>query len=345
MGPRLSNPEEIDRAIRNLRVRIQDVEALALGQVSFDDMRVQNVIGNIRRTILEAFGGGSEEYQRHFHHEIWDGPHSVSISESAKQRAFQAGIPRTIAMLDGLVADLESRRQLLGSPSKPVGRPFDGVGMHPAIRTAAEALYESRHYAQAVFEAGKVLVNLVKQKTGRFDLDGADLMLKAFRPEKPLLTFNPMRTETETGEQQGLMFLFAGVVLALRNPRAHDTVVDSGDEARDYLLTISRLAHRLDGAVLVDGELHLWIDYQGPNEDEIERVGAEVWFTTPGGGREGRLVKRYGANQMTLLTYDLRALKCQAVDAELDGWPGLVDFNVRCTLSWAGLRQLGLLPT
>ena len=122
-----------------------------------DDMRVQNVIGNIRKTSPRH----SVEVQRStsdIHHETW----TVRIalrSESAKQRAFQAGVPRTIAMLDGSVADLESRRQLLGSPSKPVGRPFDGVGMHPAIRTVAEACTDSRHYAQVLFEAGKVLVN------------------------------------------------------------------------------------------------------------------------------------------------------------------------------------------
>jgi uncharacterized protein (TIGR02391 family) len=253
MGSKLSSLEDIDRAIRNLQVRIREVEQLAYDQVHFDDMRVQNATGNIRKTILETFGPGSEEYRRYFHHEIWDGPHSVSISDAGKQRAFQAGIPRTIAMLNDLLADLENRRRRLTGPRRPPGRSFDHVGMHPAIRAAAEGLYESQHYAQAVFEAGKALVNLVKMKSGRTDLDGCDLMMKVFSPERPVLAFNKMQTETEIGEQRGLMFFFAGTVLALRNPRAHDAMVDGGEEARDHLLTISRLAHRLEGATRVDG--------------------------------------------------------------------------------------------
>jgi uncharacterized protein (TIGR02391 family) len=339
----LGSSEDIQHAIGRLRTRIEEVEALARDEVSHGDVRVQNVISNIRRTILEIFGGGSREYREHVNHDIWDGPYVSPMSAIAEQRAFRAGLPRTIAMLEGLIANLEDRQRQLEGPSTSAAA-LDERDLHPRIAEVSRDLYRDRHYSHAVFEACKVLVNLVKKKAGRPEWDGSDLMLKAFSPDKPVLQFNPMKTETEVGEQRGLMFLFAGVVLAIRNPRAHDAIGDSAEEARDYLVAISRLVHRLDGAVLVDGELHLWLDYQGANEDEVECGGAEIWFTTPGGGPQVALKKRYGANQTILLKHRLQGLRCAAVDTALDGWPDLVDFDVRCQLSWTQLQQLGLLP-
>jgi hypothetical protein len=39
-----------------------------------------------------------------------------------------------------------------------------------------------------------------------------------------VLKFSDQSTETERSEQQGMMYLFAGAMLAIRNPRAHGII-------------------------------------------------------------------------------------------------------------------------
>src|SRR5262245_30991048 len=122
MASRPLSDEEIRRAISLLNIRIEEVEALARDDVRHVDIGVANVISNIRKTIRETFGTRSPEYRAHVNHEIWDGPFTSPMPETAKQRAFRAGIPRTVTMLGALVATLE--RGQVGDV-KSSGRPFD----------------------------------------------------------------------------------------------------------------------------------------------------------------------------------------------------------------------------
>jgi len=118
--------------------------------------------------------------------------------------------------------------------------------LHPRIWGPASALFQNRHYPQAVFDASKALVNLVKEKAGRKDLDGANLMRTVFSAKDPVLAFNELRDESEKDEQEGMMHLFEGAALAIRNPRAHTFLADSRDRALQYLRLLSLLATLLD---------------------------------------------------------------------------------------------------
>lgn len=81
------------------------------------------------------------------------------------------------------------------------------------------------------------------------DRDGADLMRFVFSRNNPVLAFNALADETDRSEQEGLMHLFeGGVMLALRNPRAHALLDDSPEMALEYIAFISMLAKRLDQA-------------------------------------------------------------------------------------------------
>jgi uncharacterized protein (TIGR02391 family) len=56
-------------------------------------------------------------------------------------------------------------------------------------------------------------------------------------------------TLSEKDEQKGLQFLFAGSMLAVRNPRGHEYAVhDSPDECLDHLALASMLLRRLQAA-------------------------------------------------------------------------------------------------
>lgn len=81
--------------------------------------------------------------------------------------------------------------------------------------------------------------------------DGAALMLTVFSQKSPILAFNDLVDRTDEDEQQGMMFLFAGMALAVRNPRSHALDADSPEAALDALSFLSLLMKRLDAAKLV----------------------------------------------------------------------------------------------
>lgn len=125
---------------------------------------------------------------------------------------------------------------------------FKSLDLHPAIRGASARLYEDRHYRNAVFDASLKLEELVQEKSGRHDLNGAGLMTKVFSPNDPIVAFNDLQDRTDRDEQEGMMHLFLGIVLALRNPRAHALSDDLPDQALECLALLSFLAKRLDQA-------------------------------------------------------------------------------------------------
>ena len=104
------------------------------------------------------------------------------------------------------------------------------------------------HYAHAVEDACKVLDGLVKTRSGRHGLSGTELMQQVFSPNKPVLKFNDIASDTDKSEQRGMMFLYSGAMLALRNPRAHEIVEDNPEKALEYIAFLSLLVKSLDKA-------------------------------------------------------------------------------------------------
>jgi uncharacterized protein (TIGR02391 family) len=96
-----------------------------------------------------------------------------------------------------------------------------------------------------------VLVDAVKRKSARQDLDGTDLMRKVFSRRNSALAFNQLADQSDEDEQEGLMHLFEGAVLAIRNPRGHRPgMADDPALALEYLSLLSLLMGRLDASVV-----------------------------------------------------------------------------------------------
>jgi hypothetical protein len=64
-------------------------------------------------------------------------------------------------------------------------------------------------------------------------------MTSVFSKNKPILAFNNLTDRTEQDEQEGMIHLFMGAVLALRNPRSHALLVDSPEHALEYIAFLS----------------------------------------------------------------------------------------------------------
>ena len=127
---------------------------------------------------------------------------------------------------------------------------FDAYKFHSAINTHCRELYGQGNYFHAVFEATKVYNSLVKSKARSTD-DGENLMLKEWSPNKGVLKITLSSSETDTNFQDGVKFLSAGLMRAVRNPTAHEPALDwpiNEQDATDILSLVSFLLRQYDKA-------------------------------------------------------------------------------------------------
>jgi len=244
---------EIDKAIAKVWKRIAEIEALRTEEVGWTDARVTNVQDAISNTVRDVFGQDSPQFNRHGHFRINDGPaRRKGLRENPKQHyqavqtTFVRRIPDAITRLEGLITQLHESREELAEPQAAPRIAFETRSLNPAIANAAAALYRDGHYLQAVFDASKVLIALVKTASARTDLDGADLMRTAFSPKAPILVFN---ADPSDSEQEGMMCLYAGAVMAIRNPGGHRVgTTEQPERALQHLELLSLLVDRLSEA-------------------------------------------------------------------------------------------------
>lgn len=245
--------EEIDRGIEKLKRWVGELNAIDPNVTPHGDASIENLTHRIRESIREVFGEHSPEFRKYKFIVIAHGDipsfsfmDDKRIIDAAIQRKFADGIPHTIKILDGLIDWLNEKRGDLKSnthtnPKTNIG----GMDMHPRIAEVCGDLYQDEHYADAVFNASKALVNYVKERSGKFDLDGASLMRTVFSKNDPTLAFNDLQDQSDLDEQEGMMHLFEGAVLALRNPRGHSFRYDTPERALEYIGLLSMLAKRL----------------------------------------------------------------------------------------------------
>lgn len=128
--------------------------------------------------------------------------------------------------------------------------PFDARDVHADLPPDVRALFDNGHYAQATFEAFKFVDEEVQRVSGNPDF-GKSLMMRVFGGTPPQLPLNEAATLTDQSEQEGFKFLFAGGVMAIRNPRGHKSgLADDPDTCLDHLSFASMLLRKLDSASL-----------------------------------------------------------------------------------------------
>ena len=129
-----------------------------------------------------------------------------------------------------------------------VRHPFELRDIHDSLPNIVRTLFDDGHYSQATFEAFK-FIDKVIQKLSRTSESGFKLMMQAFAgtPASVVLTGNTSASEQD--EQKGFMFIFAGAMLAIRNPRGHEvSLSDAPDVCLDHLSLASLLLRRLEEA-------------------------------------------------------------------------------------------------
>lgn len=126
------------------------------------------------------------------------------------------------------------------------------MGLHPKIREVSEKLFVDGHYSQAIFETFKRVNNAVKEKSGLHHKDGQSLMANAFSGNPPPLALTALQTQSEKDEQEGFKLLFMGAMSGIRNPKAHDHIIQRDPyRTLHYLAFASLLMSRLDESVRI----------------------------------------------------------------------------------------------
>jgi uncharacterized protein (TIGR02391 family) len=246
------SPQQLKQAIPKLERRITELKAIDVAAVRRrGEPQFEAIETKIDATLMEIFGSDTIDYERYKIRDLDTASinmmHETSIS--AVIEGYRRGITNAISNLQTAIDIIKENLQDLGeTPDGRAGRAFDELDIHPGIKGAVGKLFRDGHYSNAIEDACKALNKMVQTRSGRPDLTGTSLMQQVFSPKVPVLRFNKLQTESDRDEQQGLMFLYAGAMLALRNPRAHELIRDDSEQSLEYVGFLSLLAKLLDRA-------------------------------------------------------------------------------------------------
>jgi len=242
--------EELDRAVSKLGKRIAELEGLDMRVATRDHSAADSVaVSNVKEAIREVFGSNSPEFREHEHVSMWSGGMWMGMEDHQVLAAKENGRRKMVGILQGLIARLNEKREELGAGSAPTPKGYLAyLNLHPRIQDVAADLFNDGYHWEAVFAAAKALVNYVKERSGQDRLDGAPLMRTVFSRNAPILMFNEIKDQTDGDEQEGMMHLFEGVVLGIRNPGGHSFPEGPEQRAVEYLSLISLLAYRVQEA-------------------------------------------------------------------------------------------------
>ena len=128
---------------------------------------------------------------------------------------------------------------------------FDKMQFHSKVIEVSKSLFIDGHYKQAILESYIALNNLVKDKSGS-TLDGKALMSEIFSEKAPVIKLNDLLDRNDKDEQEGFKFLYMGAIVGVRNPKAHDNIVQSDPyRTLEYLSLVSLLMKRVDEGKVV----------------------------------------------------------------------------------------------
>jgi uncharacterized protein (TIGR02391 family) len=146
---------------------------------------------------------------------------------------------------------LESSGASNSSINKELLAEFSSRSFHAEIIKHSKVLFLQGHYFHAIFEACKVDNKQVQAKSMSLK-DGQALMLDVWGADSGVLKVTPCQSETDKNTQNGIKFLSAGLMQAIRNPTAHEPAIDwpiNKQDCLDLLGFISYLFRQLDSAV------------------------------------------------------------------------------------------------
>jgi uncharacterized protein (TIGR02391 family) len=243
--------ERMKAAIPILKHRIAELRGIDVDKIhERGEARLDALEQKIDRTLEDIFGCDTMEY--HLHRVLLDtASKSILYPTTIDQirEGYKKGIELAIENLDKIIKLLEEKVGDLAMADSIYGsalRAFHDLDIHPEVLTAVSDLLENGYYQKAIEAASNALDSLVKHRSGIHELEGAELMQHVFNEKDPVLQFNKRETESERNNQQGMMCLYSGVILALGNPGNNEFIGNDPEKALELIAFISLLAKALD---------------------------------------------------------------------------------------------------
>ncbi len=147
----------------------------------------------------------------------------------------------------GWKASLENKNEL---ERLALSQVYDRMVTNEQLREVTRKRFLDGHYSDSVEAALKCVDNSVRDRSGLVDASGAHLMWTAFSEKAPVLSLNALISESDKNAQRGYMHIFAGTMMGIRNPRAHEhDLVDNAEAALESLILANHLMRMLDGAI------------------------------------------------------------------------------------------------
>lgn len=110
----------------------------------------------------------------------------------------------------------------------------------PELWGAIANSYTSENYTNAIKDAMSYLTEILRDKSGE-DGDGYQLVGKALGGNPPKIQVNKLQTETERNIQKGIEETLRGIYRFIRNPRSHEQINDSKEDADSIILFVNYL--------------------------------------------------------------------------------------------------------
>jgi uncharacterized protein (TIGR02391 family) len=249
-------PIQMSQALPRLERRLKNLEEFTASgskeEVSASAKALQQKYDD---TLIEIFGSDTLEYQRFQLSSFYESSSAIAIASFGAPRRslaeeiepYKKGVAKGAKTLRTIIELFTEKLNESGTIASSV-RTLESLDLHPQIADASVDLFKGGHFANAIEDACKVLDMLVKMKSKRSDPSGTELMQMVFSPKAPLVKFNDQSNDSEKSEQQGMMFLYAGAMLAFRNPRAHGLLNDDPVVALEIIGFVNFLAKALDRA-------------------------------------------------------------------------------------------------
>jgi len=140
--------------------------------------------------------------------------------------------------LEGLEKILRENGISLSSRRPEEERAFHLRAYHHEVVRHSKELFVSGNFFHAVFEATKAYNNAVKQKS-LSTLDGEKLINSVFSSDKGVLKVTACVTETDLNIQDGIRYMSAGLMRAVRNPVAHENKTNWNVDRKECLDMLS----------------------------------------------------------------------------------------------------------
>lgn len=249
--------ENIPNAINLLRKSV-DEDIPRLKNLKHDDPAYALWAVRIRTILRETFGPDAPQYNEFCSIGTLKGTFGTD-RDYEKQYLYH--LNRRELLLNLIIQNHEVKELLTAPGNNQVQPPVDSIQIatslfkemqfHPLVVKASKSRFESGHYSDAIFAAFKAVNNYVKKKT-QLSVDGKGLMTTAFSKNNPIIQLNNGLTESEKDEQEGFMHIYEGAMQGIRNPKAHDEVVElDPHKTLEYLGFASLLMRRADEGKLV----------------------------------------------------------------------------------------------